>query len=153
VELDDDGTTLRAVATGMVGLSTGALPGRSPHDAAGAQAVARELGLLHPEPLGAFWVCAGPAQDLSPVVVLDRFGDAVASGLGAVRALDGSSPAAPVAELVERATRRRGPVTVAPKVWVLQGNRATQVPPDEAAQACEDLDPDLGPGAVVIIQG
>ena len=30
VELDDDRTTVRAVATGMVGLTSGALPGRSP---------------------------------------------------------------------------------------------------------------------------
>lgn len=153
VELDDDGTTLRAVATGMVGLSTGALPGRAPLDAAGARAVAAEMGAPEPSAVGAFWVSTDPVEGLSPTVVLDRFGDAVASGPGVVTALDGSACATRVADMVERATRRRGPVTVDPKVWVLQGNRATQVPPDEAPRACEDLDATLGPAVVVVLQG
>jgi N-methylhydantoinase A/oxoprolinase/acetone carboxylase beta subunit len=153
VELDDDHTTLRAIATGMVGLETGALPGRTPLDEAGAAALATELGAPAPVALGAFWISTGSPTDLSPTVVLDRFGDAVARGSGVVSWVDAAGTCAAIPELVTRATRRRGPVTVEPTVWVLQANRATQVPPDEAARACEDLDLDLGPAAVVVLQG
>jgi hypothetical protein len=85
--------------------------------------------------------------------VLDRFGDAVASGSGLVSWVDAAGSSAAIPDLIARATRRRGPVTVDPTVWVLQGNRATQVPPGEAARACEDLDLDVGPAAVVVLQG
>lgn len=153
VELDDDGTTLRAVATGMVGLEAGALPGRAPLDAAAAQAVMAEMGASPPRPVGAFWVSAADPHSLARTVLLDRIGDPIASGTGgAVVPADRTSGDA-VAALVARATRRRGPVVVEPLVWVLQGNRATQVPADDAGRACEDLDPDRGPAAVVVVQG
>ena len=153
VELDDDGTTLRAVATGMVGLQAGALPGRAALDADAALAVAAEMGAPPPAPVGAFWVSAADPEALGRTVVLDRLGDPVASGNGsAVLPADATSgPAA--AALVARATRRRGPVVIDPLVWVLQGNRATQVPAVGVGRACEDLDPDLGAAAVVVLQG
>lgn len=153
VELDDDRTTLRAVATGMVGLEAGAWPGRSALDEAGAMTVAAEMGAPMPVALGAYWIASGDPGDLSPTVILDRFGDAVASGEGAVAWIDGTGGGTAVSRLVARATRRRGPVTIDPVIWVLQGNRATQVPSDEALRACEDLDLVRGPAAVVVLQG
>jgi N-methylhydantoinase A/oxoprolinase/acetone carboxylase beta subunit len=153
VELDDDRTTLRAVATGMVGLEAGALPGRNALGAEEAEVVAGELGAARPRPLGAFWISAGEASGLSPTLVLDRLGDPVASGAGVVAWLDAAQPVVDVARLVDQATRRRGPVVIEPSVWILQGNRATQVPADQARPACEDLDLGAGPAAVVVLQG
>lgn len=153
VELDDDGTTLRAIATGMVGLEAGALPGRAPIDATEAAALAHAAGAPEPTAVGAFWVAAAPGPELGPAVVLDRLGDPVAAGTGAALHLGAGDPAARVAALLERATRRRGPVTIDPAVWLLQANRATQVPAAGAARACEDLDLSLGPAAVVVLQG
>lgn len=153
VELDDDGTTLRAIATGMVGLEAGALPGRAPIDVTEAVALARAGGAPEPVAVGAFWVAAGEGPDLSPALVLDRLGDPVAAGTGAALHLGAAHPSALVAALLERATRRRGPVTVDPTVWLLQGNRATQIPAAGAARACEDLDRTLGPAALVVLQG
>lgn len=153
VELDEDHAILRAIATGMVGLEAGALPGRTTLDQAGAAAVAAEMGAPAPVGLGAFWISTGATTELSRTVVLDRFGDAIASGSGAVAWLDASGASASVADLTARATRRRGPVVVDSTVWLVQANRATQVPPDEAVRACQDLDADLGPAAVVVLQG
>ena len=62
VELDDDGATLRAIATGMVGLESGALPGSGPGRAAEAAALAGALGRRRPGAVGRFWVAAGPAE-------------------------------------------------------------------------------------------
>jgi hypothetical protein len=77
----------------------------------------------------------------------------VASGAGVVAWLDAAQPVVDAARLVDQATRRRGPVVIEPSVWILQGNRATQVPADQARPACEDLDLGAGPAAVVVLQG
>lgn len=111
------------------------------------------MGAPKPVGLGDFWIAAGSTTELSRAVVLDRFGDEVASGSGVVVQVVDSQSAAAVTAAVARATRRRGPVTVEPIVWMLQGNRATQVPADEAARACEDLDLNRGSAAVVVLQG
>ena len=111
------------------------------------------MGAPEPIGVGAFWISTGPPAELSATLVLDRLGDPVASGTGAVAWLDAAHPTVSVAPLVERATRHRGPVTIDPTVWILQGNRATQVQPEQVARACEDLDLDLGPAAVVVLQG
>jgi hypothetical protein len=153
VELDDDHTTLRAVATGMVGLEAGARPGRAALGEREAAAVIAELGGSEPVGVGAFWISTGGPDELSPTMVIDRLGDPVASGRGAVAWLDPAGPIPSVGDLVARATRRRGPVTIDPVVWLLQGNRAVQVPPGEAVQACQDLDSTLGAGALVVLQG
>jgi N-methylhydantoinase A/oxoprolinase/acetone carboxylase beta subunit len=155
VELDDDRTTLRAVATGMVGLEAGALPGRAALGQAEAAAVVAELGGGSPIALGTFWISTGDAAvlGLSRTVVLDRLGDPVASGQGAVAWFGPGQGAPRVADLVAAATRRKGPITVDPVVWLLQANRAVQVPPDEAERACQDLDPTHGGAALVVLQG
>lgn len=156
VELDLDRSALRAIATGMVGLEAGALPGRSPVDASGAAAAAAELGAPAPTAVGRFWVATGPADD--PVdrrrtVVLDRFGDQVAGGIGGTLAVVGPTAAAEAADLVDRCTRRRGPLTTLPTAWLVQGNRATQVPPGDLAAAVTATDPDLGPVVAVVLCG
>jgi N-methylhydantoinase A/oxoprolinase/acetone carboxylase beta subunit len=161
VELDPDGTTLRAIATGMVGLEAGALPGRQPIDAAGAAALVGSHGARDPRPVGRSWVATGAvgAGALGPVVVLDRLGDTVAAGTGGAvwidLAADGGRAAAAeqAAALVEACTRRKGPVTIEPTAWVVQGNRAVQVAPDGLAAACHDLPTDRGPAAAVVLQG
>jgi N-methylhydantoinase A/oxoprolinase/acetone carboxylase beta subunit len=160
VELDADGTTLRAVATGMVGLESGALPGRQPIDVAAAAAIAAPHGARDPQPVGRSWVAAGrPAGELGPVVVLDHLGDTVAAGTGGVVRIDPADPdgvraaADAAAELVARCTRRKGPVTVEPTAWLVQGNRAVQVAAGDLAAACQDLRTDRGLAAAVVLQG
>jgi N-methylhydantoinase A/oxoprolinase/acetone carboxylase beta subunit len=160
VELDADGTTLRAIATGMVGLESGALPGRQPVSAEGAAALVRPHGADHPRAVGRYWVAegAGPAAALVPVVVLDRLGDVVAAGTGAAAWIDAaadperSDQCAGAAELVGRATRKRGPVVVDPEAWLVQGNRAVQVAPASLVAACHDLPADRGPAVAIVLQ-
>ena len=159
VELDPDGTTLRAIATGMVGLRSGALPGRRPISAAEASSLASGRGAGDAQAVGRYWVAAGAAGDLVPVVVLDRLGDVVAAGTGGVRWIDAADPAGRAAQgeaaagLVPAATRRKGPVTIEPTAWIVQGTRARQVAPHLVASACHDLPTDRGPAAVVVLQG
>jgi N-methylhydantoinase A/oxoprolinase/acetone carboxylase beta subunit len=162
VELDPDGTTLRAIATGMVGLEAGALPGRQPIDVAGATALVASHGARDPRPIGRSWVAAAleaGRDGLGPVVVLDRLGDTVAAGTGAVVWLDPATAdergraADAAAALVARCTRRKGPVTIEPTAWVVQGNRAVQVPPERLAAALLDLPVDRGSAAAAVLQG
>ena len=96
VEIDEDRSTFRAVATGMVGLHTGALPGRAPdRRRGGAARAAAELGAPPPTPVGRFWVATGPEGepvDRRRTLVLDRFGDPVAGGTGGVLAITDDRP-------------------------------------------------------------
>jgi len=154
VELDTDRSALRAIATGMVGLEAGALPGRVPISADEAARLAAELGAGPPASVGRFWVSSGP--DAQPVgrrrtVVLDRFGDQVAGGFGGVVPLDRADAPAAADVLVDRATRRRGPVTTLPTSWIVQGNRATEVAPADLATAVAATDPGLGPAIAVVL--
>jgi N-methylhydantoinase A len=161
VELDPDGVTLRAVATGMVGLHAGALPGRSPVDAAEVAELVAALGARDATPVGRYWIASAPtgSGDLGPQVVLDRLGDTVAAGTGGRQPIDASDSderrrqVAGALALVARATRKRGPVLVEPVVWLVQGNRAVQVPPDQLGPACQDLPSDQGPAVAVVLQG
>ncbi len=156
VEVDEDRVALRAIATGMVGLRSGALPGRSPLDAAGAAEVAAELGAGAAMPVGRFWVATSGADggvDRRRTVVLDRFGDQVVAGDGGSLAIAGPADAADAAALVDRLTRRRGPMTTLPTTWLVQGNRATQVPATDLAEAVAATDLDLGPAVAVVLVG
>jgi hypothetical protein len=156
VELDTDRHVLRAIATGMVGLQTGALPGRIPLSAAEATDVAARFGAGPPRSVGHFWLATGGDDvpvDRRPTVVLDRHGDAVAHGHGAL-VLDATTVGADhLADVVARCTRRRGPVTTPPTTWVVHGNRATQAPPVELAAAVAELSSDRDPVAAVVLCG
>ena len=162
VELDEDGTTVRAVAMGMVGLRSGAVPGRTSVTAAEAAALATRRGGRPPVPVGGFWVSgSGPGEPgvLAPTLVLDRLGDPVAAGTGGSAWIDAADDedrrrqCQAVSQLVTRCTRRRGPVVITPTVWLFQGNRAVQVPPPDAEGACQDLRSERGPAVAVVLMG
>lgn len=156
VELDEDRVALRAIATGMVGLHTGALPGRPPLDADGAARAAAELGGPAPTAVGRFWVGTGPDSELYDrrrTILLDRFGDQVAAGTGGVLAITPTVTPVEVTALVDGCTRRRGPMTTRPTAWLVQGNRATQISPGDLPDAVAAVDLDLGSAAAVVLCG
>jgi N-methylhydantoinase A/oxoprolinase/acetone carboxylase beta subunit len=161
VELDEDGLTLRAIATGMVGLEAGALPGRAPLGEAEVVALLAPHGVGPPTAIGRFWWASGAGGDgdLAFQIVLDRLGDAVAQGRGAAQRIDALGPEerqdqiADAIALVARSTRKRGPITIEPTAWLVQANRAVQVPSDRLGPACEDLPAHLGPALAVVLQG
>ena len=132
--------TIRAVATGAVGLSAGARPGRAPIEAAEADALARTRGYGAVESVGSFWVATaegrGDQNDDGPVLVLDRYGDRVVEVVGVVL---GAGDTAAVAPTIERLTRHRGPVTLPPSMWVIQRSRCTELASGDRAAAALDL--------------
>ena len=146
--------TVRAVATGAVGLTTGALPGRAPIDAAEAGRIIDDLGVrLAPgsgvQPIGAYWL-AGDGEGPDRVVVLDRFGDVLVDVVGAV---DRTGHAAAIGASVERLTRHRGPVTLLPSVWVIHRSRFTELSSgDRAAAAAQLVTGSTEPFAAVVGQ-
>jgi hypothetical protein len=125
-ELPERGT-VRAIATGTVGLRTGALPGqqvvtadhirdREPSDAVITQA-------------GAFWL----ARRRGTIAIIDRFGDPVATVKGV---------ASTVGELdatVERLTRVRGPITLRPTIWLISGGRIAELASNDMVRAATAL--------------
>jgi N-methylhydantoinase A/oxoprolinase/acetone carboxylase beta subunit len=146
VEFDQDRSTLRAIATGAVGLGTGLVPGRPPVDAAEALALATAQGFDRVDPVGGYWLSSRPSGEL---IVLDRFGDVVVAGTGGTVIGDGggANGAEGVRVLVDRLTRRLGPVSVAPNVWLVDGGRLLEV----AAADTAALDhPDRTAGAVIV---
>lgn len=150
VEYVADRRALRAVATGSIGLETGALPGRRAldRDAIGQRAAAH--GYPEAVPTGAFWLSTRDGT----VLVLDRFGDVVVDTEGEIlRAGATGVPRADVAAAVQRRTRSVGPMSVAPSVWVLRGTRLTELGSGELVDAAVGLageDPDA---AVVVGRG
>jgi FTR1 family protein len=160
VEFEAERSTLRAIATGAVGLEAGALPGRPPIDADQAAAIAGESGLPAPVPAGSFWVAGGAngttgrrrRNRFGDVVVLDRFGDRLAGGPGG--AVSGGDQAAveKVAALVDACTKRVGPMTVAPSVWLVGGTRMIGVAGREVDEAVRRLADDPDPSMVVVIR-
>ncbi len=151
VELDEERSTLRAVATGMVRLRSGATAGRSAIDASEAADIANGLGAVAaPEPVGRFWVSGGP--EAGPVVVLDRVGDRVASGTGGVVDLARPDARSTVAQLVATCTRRRGPVVTPPDAWIVHGNRSTAMAAADLDAAMAAMGPGAGPARAVVVQ-
>jgi N-methylhydantoinase A len=155
VEYDSERSTLRAVAVGAVGLRTGALPGRPPIDAVMATAVAREHGCRQVQTVGAFWVGEDPVEPerngvpangkaltkARRIVVLDRFGDVVVDTFGAVLFLDAEARTrgTALADLVAAYTRRLGPMTMTPTVWVVHGARLVEVGSGDVVVAADRL--------------
>lgn len=159
IEQADKGT-VRAVATGAVALSSGAVPGREAIDRDTALARAGAAG-ASVEAVGAFWVgtVAATGKRGERAVALDRWGDTVVDTEGDVLI---DPPAATLAEVltasVARHTRHRGPVTLEPAVWIFSANRATEVDSgDRVATALTIIDAarsrPSGPEAVAIIIG
>jgi membrane-bound inhibitor of C-type lysozyme len=108
-------STVRAVATGSVGLAAGALPGRKAVTL--ADIVAARGAADTADAVGSYFVWGNG----STVTVLDRFGDELV-------VVDGERAAADqVDDAVERHTRYRGPVTLRPTVWIIDGSRLIEL--------------------------
>ena len=125
-ELPERGT-VRAIATGTVGLRTGALPGQ---EIITADAIrARESPDAEIIQSGAFWLVAHRGS----IAVIDRFGDPVATVKGercSVTALG---------ETVERLTRYRGPVTLRPTIWLITAGRIAELGSADMIEAATAL--------------
>ncbi len=107
-------STVRAIATGAVGLSAGALPGR--HEVAVGDVAADAAG-ARVDAIGAYFVVSTDAA----IAVRDRYGDDVI-------AIEGErAMAESLAETIERLTRYRGPVTLRPTVWIIDGSRLIEL--------------------------
>ena len=124
--------TVRAIATGTVGLRTGALPGQT--------LLSREhlIDREHADPdevtaAGAFWLLSRRAH----VAIFDRFGDPVCTLKGERSNVDR------LAADVERFTRYRGPVTLRPTIWLISGGRIAELTGGDMIEATTALhDPD-----------
>jgi hypothetical protein len=120
VDEEPEKGTVRAVATGAVGLRAGAVPGRAAaveSEVAEAAAAAR-FGAVRQ--VGEYWL----AEDRGRILLLDRFADPVVTvGGEVVNAVSGEGIGAAIA----RQTRHRGPVTLAPTVWVIDGSHLIEL--------------------------
>jgi len=125
-ELPERGT-VRAVATGTVGLRTGALPGQELISV--ETLTAREPAAAVITQAGAFWLVAHRGS----IAIVDRFGDPVATVKGE------QSTAAALAETVERLTRYRGPVTLRPTIWLISGGRIAELSSSDMIEAATAL--------------
>jgi hypothetical protein len=125
-ELPERGT-VRAIATGTVGLRTGALPGqevitrdtiaaRAPHGSEITQ-------------VGAFWLVARRDS----IAIIDRFGDPVVTVKGVVCVV------ADLTETVERFTRVRGPITLRPTIWLINAGRIAELASGDMIDAATAL--------------
>jgi len=153
VEFETERSTLRAIATGAIGLEAGALPGRKPIQLADATALSTERGLDGPIAVGTFWVAARSSDsDGGPVLVLDRFGDSVSEGWGAVVTLSNPEAADQVGRLVERYTRQVGPMSLPPTVWLLDASRLIALAPADAREACRNHAESSDTAAAVVIR-
>jgi N-methylhydantoinase A len=108
-------STVRAVATGAVGLLAGALPGRHEGDEAAIRALAPHGADVAPH--GRYWL----AVDGQRITVLDRYGDEVI-------ALQGEqTDSAHLASTIEEHIRYRGPITLRPNVWIIDDRRLIEL--------------------------
>ena len=108
-------STVRAVATGAVGLQAGALPGRSECDESTVRGGAPKGATI--EQHGRFWV----VDDAKRIRILDRYGDDVIDVEG-VRT-DGDH----VGDVFTEQIKYRGPVTLRPTVWILDDRRLVEL--------------------------
>ncbi|MCU1500938.1 MAG: hydantoinase [Ilumatobacteraceae bacterium] len=108
-------STVRAVATGAVGLLAGALPGRHELDDDAIRALTPPGAEI--EAQGRFWIVTNGRR----IDVLDRYGDQVIDVEGE-RAGDTT-----LADVFEKSIRYRGPVTLRPTVWIIDGRRLIEL--------------------------
>ncbi len=132
--------TVRAIATGSVGLRTGALPGQTlvTRDALagreGADATVAQSGV--------FWL----VERKGSIGIIDRFGDPVATVKGE------RSAVGDLAATVERLTRYRGPVTLRPTIWLISAGRIAELGSGDMIDAATTLH-DPNDAAEVILVG
>ncbi|MDX6718068.1 MAG: N-methylhydantoinase [Solirubrobacteraceae bacterium] len=152
IEHSPERAALRAIATGAVGLHAGALPGRGPIDAArAAEIMSRARCHGAPRAVGSFWI--GHVNHGSDrVLVLDRFGDAVVNTAGDLVDVDDSGTAgANVRGTVQRNTKRLGPVTVVPTIWVIHGDSLVEIAAGDVAGTAEALAAGADGPCVVVV--
>ena len=119
--------TVRAIATGTVGLRTGAMPGQTLISE--EKLAAREGTGVTVTAAGLFWLVS--RHDL--ITIVDRFGDPVSTVKGE-RAEVGD-----LASTVERLTRYRGPVTLRPTIWLISGGRIAELASGDMIEAATAL--------------
>lgn len=125
VEEEPERGLVRAVASGAVGLQSGALPGRAIASLTEINAILGEGWQL--EAVGSYWLATRSGR----VKVLDRFGESIADINGdAVEEAD-------LADAIEHRTRYRGPITLRPSVWVLHGASFVELPSADLAIATD----------------
>jgi phosphoribosylcarboxyaminoimidazole (NCAIR) mutase len=125
-ELPERGT-VRAIATGTVGLRTGALPGQ---EIISAETIkAREPDDAEISHAGAFWLVSRRGS----IAIIDRFGDPVATVKGE------RCGVTELGETVERLTRYRGPVTLRPTIWFISAGRIAELGSDDMIEAATAL--------------
>ena len=128
IEEQPDKGTVRAVATGAIGLQAGARPGRPAATEDEVRAAAAPLGGGDVRTAGSFWLAVQPTK----VLVLDRFGDPAADITGAV-----ANGPDEVAALVDKLTKYRGPVTLKPSVWVIDGAHLMELSSGDVVASAE----------------
>ena len=116
VEDVPDRGTVRAIATGAVGLTSGAIQGRTELAAAEVEARATDRGCTV-SPIGVYWLLTRDDR----LHIMDRYGDDVATIDG--RRSEESALETNIAEL----TRHRGPITLRPTVWIIKDRRIVEL--------------------------
>jgi N-methylhydantoinase A len=150
IEHSPERAALRAIATGAVGLQAGAMPGRRPIDAGEAgEILARAHCHGDATAVGSFWV--GHVNSGSErIIVLDRFGDAVVDTAGDLVDL-GTSAVTDMRSVVQRNTKRLGPVMLPPTVWVIHADSLVEIASGDVGGTAETLAADAeGPCMVLI---
>jgi N-methylhydantoinase A len=113
-------SAIRAVATGAVGLSSGALPGRHELDEATIRAAFdAQCSVVS---AGLFWLATRDGR----IDVLDRFGDVVSAITGEITTEEN------LTKTVEAHTKYRGPVTLRPTIWIIDRRRLIELAAAEA---------------------
>ena len=137
VEEVPERSTIRAVATGAVGLTSGAVPGRTTVSEIDVVAAYPRANVVA---AGLFWI----ATDGTLTTVLDRYGDTVVTIDGEVLGRgngkhdthgkggghgkhDEDRGHGSLSALVDRLTRYRGPITLRPTVWMIDGQRLIEL--------------------------
>ena len=137
-ELPERGT-VRAIATGTIGLRSGALSGQ---EVITAEAMAaRERADAEISQVGAFWLVARHGS----IGIFDRFGDPVATVKGVRCGI------AELAQTVQRLTRVRGPVTLRPTIWAISGGRIAELASTDMIAAATALHDPNDESALLIV--
>ena len=142
---------VRVTVTGAVGLDSGALPGRQPATATEIAAAAAARGYDDATPVGQYWLATRVDRG-SRVAVFDYYGDLVVDLEGETLTLEGATAGA-VSDALDRRTKRVGPMTIAPDVWIIGGARFLQVvdtTPQSIVDTATALTGDGAPATVII---
>jgi N-methylhydantoinase A/oxoprolinase/acetone carboxylase beta subunit len=151
VEFDREHSTLRATATGMVGLASGAMPGRAPLSAGEVVAVADHHGYSDPVAVGHAWVARRPSPSgASNALLLDRYGDVVVAGPGDYLIGDDMVEEL-LSTMIARYTRRHLGGEGKPTVWLVEHTRIVSLTPSAAVDAVRASGPRPAPQRVTAI--